>query len=431
MNVKELFKKYSKCDLFAFSAFILSLLMSVIDVIRYAALGEITTFTVMLAVNLCLCLIVLLGFTLRLSGLGAAVGIIYFIIGCNTNYAGMPLFNFTFFVQAAVLFAGGVAALVFQIKDKLKPRLFRIPVIAATAAVLLFCVIFGGVNISNANGRDYCGREIWAVPDIFDKADCPEKGTLSAIEYKTKAYATDNREVTKKAWVYLPYGYTEENEYDILYLMHGTGDDEEYWLKTYGYNKTMVDNMIHRKIIKPLIIVTPSFYTENDCADNLDELTYSFKDELRNDLMPLIESTYSTYAADTTDEGFINSRNHRAFAGLSRGAVTTLHSALCGSLDYFSYFGVFSGSRTDIDYYGKTAMSDEFKVLPINYLYVSSGSFDFPLSGQIKEYREFLKADSRLKQNVNTCFDVFPLCKHAISCWHLALYNFLPYFVGI
>ena len=98
------------------------------------------------------------------------------------------------------------------------------------------------------------------------------------------------RSVKKSAYVYLPYGYSKEKEYNILYLMHGTGDDEKYWLKTNPYNKTMLDNMIADGDIEPLIVVTPTFYVEDDCADDLDQLTYSFAKELRNDLMPEIES---------------------------------------------------------------------------------------------------------------------------------------------
>ena len=41
--------------------------------------------------------------------------------------------------------------------------------------------------------------------------------------------------------------------------MHGTGDDEKYWLKTNPYNKTMLDNMIADGDIEPLIVVTPTF----------------------------------------------------------------------------------------------------------------------------------------------------------------------------
>ena len=80
--------------------------------------------------------------------------------------------------------------------------------------------------------------------------------------------------------------------------------------------------MIAEGDIDPLIVVTPTFYVEDDCADDLDQLTYSFAKELRNDLMPEIESSYSTYAKSADDKGFSKSRDHRAFAGLSRGAVT-------------------------------------------------------------------------------------------------------------
>ena len=79
--------------------------------------------------------------------------------------------------------------------------------------------------------------------------------------------------------------------------MHGTGDDEKYWLKTNPYNKTMLDNMIADGDIEPLIVVTPTFYVEDDCADDLDQLTYSFAKELKRPrcrrlslLIPLMRS---------------------------------------------------------------------------------------------------------------------------------------------
>ena len=85
---------------------------------------------------------------------------------------------------------------------------------------------------------------LWAVPAKFDTGEIPEAGTLEELVYETKAYATDGRSVTKRALVYLPYGYDPDKNYNILYLMHGTGDDENYWLQTHVYNKTMLDNMI-------------------------------------------------------------------------------------------------------------------------------------------------------------------------------------------
>ena len=262
------------------------------------------------------------------------------------------------------------------------------------------------------------------MPSFIDKKENEKQGEVKELIYKTKAYATDNREVTKKANVYLPYDYSSENKYDILYLMHGTGDNENYWLKKNRNNKVMLDNLIAGNYIKPLIVVTPTFYVENDCENDLDQLTYSFKYELRNDLMVAVESTYSTYANSTSDEDFILSRDHRAFAGLSRGGVTMYHSVLCESLDYFSYFGAFSGSRTSGKELVTAIQKEEFKDYSINYLYASAGTLDFALPSQIKDYREQIKMEDRLNDE-NTSFDVTPFKRHSSANWHLNLYNFL------
>lgn len=68
--------------------------------------------------------------------------------------------------------------------------------------------------------------------------ECEHPGIVEHISYKTKAYATDERTVEKQACVYLPYGYDPEKQYNILYLMHGTGDNEDYWLLAHPENKT-------------------------------------------------------------------------------------------------------------------------------------------------------------------------------------------------
>ena len=171
--------------------------------------------------------------------------------------------------------------------------------------------------------------------------------------------------------------------------------------------------------------MTPTFYVEDDCADDLDQLTYSFlQKELRNDQCRLILLfTYAQNPAD--DKGFSKSRDHRAFAGLSRGAVTMYHSVLCQSLDYFSWFGAFSGSRTDRTAFEDTIQTGDFAELPIHYLYVASGNFDFALPGQVQDYQALLDIEPRLRSGVNTCFDVFPMRYHSMGNWHLALYNFL------
>lgn len=98
---------------------------------------------------------------------------------------------------------------------------------------------------------------------------------------------------------------------------------------------------------------------------------------------------------------------------------------MCNSLDYFSWFGTFSGSRTGADYFRETLQSEAFGDYPIHYLYVSSGTLDFALPGQIQDYDALLEMEPRLTEGVNTNFDVFPMQSHSWENWHLALYNFL------
>ncbi len=269
-------------------------------------------------------------------------------------------------------------------------------------------------------------RTLWAVPARFDTGEISQAGTLEELTYETRAYATDKRPVTKRALVYLPYGYDANKSYNILYLMHGTGDDEEFWLRTHGYNKIMLDRLIDQGEIDPLIVVTPTFYVEDDGKDSsLDILTFSFRDELRNDLMPAVESKYATWAETADDAGFAASRDHRAFAGLSRGAVTTANSVLCGCLDYFSYFGLFSSFRTTEEYLRETIQSGEWKELPIHYLYATTANFDFATPYMLPGYRMLCSAEPRMREGVNTSFDLFPMQYHSIGHWHLSLYNFL------
>ena len=341
-------------------------ILSCVDVGRYLILGNGTaTLTVLLV-----------GILFTLCAFGAYFGRVWLAYGLITmasitlfvftNNMGTTLFNWTLAVFAAVSAIGFLMG-IWLLMEKEAPALSSKgrPFFIGMAVILTVLAVTWGVQVRTDKEKKEAEVCLWAVPFVFDGKERDQKGTLVRLEYETHAYATDGRRVTKNAWVYLPYGYEEGTSYNILYLLHGTGDDEEYWLKTFPYNKTMVDNLIASGTIKPLIIVTPTFYVEDDCADDLDRLTYSFREELRQDLMPAVEAKYSTYAEGTDEEAFQASREHRAFAGLSRGAVTTLHSVFCGSLDYFSWFGTFSASRTPVSYYQEKNLTEETKDLLI------------------------------------------------------------------
>ena len=373
-------------------ATVLIALVAAVDVVRYALLGSVLPLANLCLIEVLLLLLCLLSWQSRLPALLLTVAVPTLMLGITTNYLETTLFNLGFFIQTGVALIAAVTGTVFPLRQKTPPRRPNIWTAAALAVVLVGGLAFWQGSAAASRSAQTVGRDIWAVPNRFSQP-CEQGGTVEELTYRTKAYATDQREVEKTAYVYLPAGYDPEEQYNILYLLHGTGDDERAWLLEHSENKDMVDQLIAQGVIEPLIIVTPSFYVEDDCSDNLDVLTYSFAQELREDLMPAVESRYATCAPSCDAQGFTESRDHRAFAGLSRGAVTTYHSAMCSSLDYFSWFGTFSGSRTGADYFRETIQSEVFRDYPIHYLYVSSGTLDFALPGQIQDYDALLEME--------------------------------------
>jgi hypothetical protein len=162
---------------------------------------------------------------------------------------------------------------------------------------------------------------------------------------ETLAYEAENPEGgkdRKKLHVYLPYGYDaadKDTKYNVLYLMHGGGENEDLLFGGPGENralKKILDNMIARGDIEPLIVVTPTFYGgKNDVA--------LFHEELTGTIVPLVETKYNTRAKSAKPDDLKASRAHRAFGGFSMGSVTTWHLFAKGGLDYFKYYIPLSG----------------------------------------------------------------------------------------
>ena len=173
-------------------------------------------------------------------------------------------------------------------------------------------------------GSTVLDETISAIPAEYT-ARAERRGQVVGVNYTTTSY-DNGQQVEKTAYVYLPweYDYYPDRRYNILYLMHGMGDDATTYI--YGNTKELrmaIDHMIQDGIIEPLIVVTPTFYAPGAGNDNIFQAAASFPGELLNDLMPVVESRYRTYALDANREDFKASRNHRAFGGFSMGSATT------------------------------------------------------------------------------------------------------------
>ncbi len=176
--------------------------------------------------------------------------------------------------------------------------------------------------------------------------ECAEKGKVERIDYQTTKY--DGSPMDKYAFVYTPYGYDPEKEYEILYLIHGGAENAEKYLFQGGEEnplKRAVDNLIAEKTIKPILIVTPSEYPHNDKAYPMQDSAIFceyFQNELVNDLLPAVESKYHTYAGfDTSAEKLTQAREKRHIMGWSMGCMTTWYTFL-KRISYFSKFGMLS-----------------------------------------------------------------------------------------
>lgn len=185
------------------------------------------------------------------------------------------------------------------------------------------------------------------LPNAY-RSPSEQPGTIERIYYKTEN--NDGGMDEKKLHVYTPYGYNTDDKdkrYNVLYLMHGGGENEDLLFGGPGQStelKTILDNMIANQLIDTLIVVTPTFYGgKNDVA--------VFYQELVHTIVPMIELKYATFTESDRLEDLKASRAHRAFGGFSMGSVTTWYT-FANALDYFKYFIPLSGDSWVIEQRG-------------------------------------------------------------------------------
>lgn len=192
-------------------------------------------------------------------------------------------------------------------------------------------------TIGRLEYTDEAANEKWfvPVPDEYKMA-IEEQGKIERLKYE--ASKANGGTDTKYLNVYLPYRYDANNKYNVLYLLHGMSENENTIIGGPNDNKELkriIDNMISRGEIDPLIIVTPTFYGGSGGPG-------TFSEELLNEIIPLVENKYSTYAVTTDKEGLKASREHRAFGGFSMGSMTTWQ-VFMNCLDYIKYYVPLAG----------------------------------------------------------------------------------------
>jgi enterochelin esterase-like enzyme len=159
-----------------------------------------------------------------------------------------------------------------------------------------------------------------------------QRGRIDTIEYYSTTVGNK-----RKALIYTPPGYSKNNSYNALYLLHGIGGSETEWYNN-GRPDIILDNLYADKKLNSMIVVMPNGRAIPDdrsvgnIFDSVNVRAFSaFEKDLLNDLIPFVESHYPV----------IKNRENRALAGLSMGGGQSLNFGLA-HLDTFAWIGAFS-----------------------------------------------------------------------------------------
>lgn len=287
------------------------------------------------------------------------------------------------------------------------------------------------------------------IPQLLEKipedyfSPAAEAGSLKRLTYTTyesMSYESREKELQKTAYVYLPYGYSEDKSYNVYYLMHGGWSNETTYLGTPEEPNPFVnvlDHAIQDGKMEPMIIICPTYNNESpeDSADYglAIQLTDNYHNELVNDLIPAVEGTYSTYAEGTTPEALRTSRDHRGFGGFSMGSVATWRTfQYC--LDYFRYFSPSSGSFTSDGQFMNDIVTNAGYGAEDFFIYAMSGTEDFAYSSFTYQIQAMLDTPNTIftaadnEQDGNLAYRVQEGASHDGEAAMQYIYNALIWF---
>lgn len=276
-------------------------------------------------------------------------------------------------------------------------------------------------------------HQLPVLPDEF-KQEAEHQGEVVRLDYGDKYLK-----------VYLPYGYDQKDKktkYNVFYLFHGgNGNPEHYWMWRNPSLKNILDNMIEKGLLEPLIVVTPTYYPAGSVSGGAD-VVRDFKDEFLNEIIPLVEGKFNTYSKNTKPKALKAARTHRAIGGFSLGSACTWW-AFVQSLDYFKWFMPMSGDCWALRDSGGDAeatvkfLVENLKNFPEEvaddyFVYSMTGDRDIayaPVLSQMavmQKYPEFRFDDDFSKGNMY--FSVMHTGFHSFEYINQYIYYALPYF---
>ncbi len=274
-----------------------------------------------------------------------------------------------------------------------------------------------GAAIPDPGTKYYYGVSRWGsgveVPakdrDFYALKDVPHG------QVRENLYFSGITQDWRRCFVYTPPGYDQNTNtrYPVLYLQHGSGEDETGWA-VQGKANLILDNLIAEGKALPMIIVMDNGYATKPSQTGQNNArgggSSAFEEVMINDIIPMIDTKFRTIA----------DRDHRAIAGLSMGANQTMR-IIMNNLDKFSHIGGFSGTPN----YPSTDVIDPATFLEgkyndgeainkqLNLLWLGLGTKEGnPFPGSVGAFRNMLE-----KQGIDYVYYESPGTAHEWLTW--------------
>lgn len=278
-----------------------------------------------------------------------------------------------------------------------------------------------GASVPDPGTKYYYGAGRWGsgieIPahdrDIYAMKDVAH-GLVSELNYYSKI-----TQAWRRCFVYTPPGYEANSakRYPVLYLQHGSFEDETGW-PGQGKANLILDNLIADKKATPMIIVMDNGYAykaQDNAAGGRPAM--AFEEVMMQEIIPMIDARFRTVA----------NRESRAIAGLSMGANQTMRIAM-NNLGQFAYYGGFSGTANypsaneiNAETFLDGAFKDGKKVNEqLKVLWLGLGTKEAePFPGSVGAFRKMLD-----KQGIKHVYYESPETAHEWQTWRRSLHQY-------
>ena len=299
------------------------------------------------------------------------------------------------------------------------------PTPEATATPTPLEVFTGSAEIHAESAEFMSAMEIslYCPPSANTENPDVTYGTVVHHTYESKTTG-----LTRGVNVLVPAGYDESKKYPVLYLLHGIFGNEYSFTNDPNMKIELITgNLIASGEAVDMIVVFPDMFAktraDHEPGFNVESyLAYdNFINDFENDLIPFIESTYST----------LTDREHRAIAGFSMGGRESMFIGMTRPdlVAYCTAFAPAPGLTPGKDFGGNhegQLQEDELVVKDMDnmlkILMVDCGTNDsvvgkFPLS-----YHKIMTTNQ-----VNHIWYEVPGADHDSKTIQSGYYNFLRY----